>query len=91
MTLIVAYNLITDAVLIPVNTYIIFKEFTLEFFQIIKKDTQHPGESLAIGLVDITDFLITMGFFLNPYNWFVVLWKFIIGDITFNPNEEVGK
>jgi hypothetical protein len=77
----VAYNLIFDAFILPLNFILIFKELSMEFFQFLHKNAGTGNDDVSIGLIDITDTFITIAFFLNPFNLLTFIWKFVTGRV----------
>lgn len=93
MVCLVGYNLIFDSLALPVNTIIIIKELTMEFFQVMKHNAGSETDDVSLGLTDIADALVTLSFFLNPFNIATFIWQLIMGRINFgeiaaeNPGE----
>ena len=79
-----AYNLILDTWAVPVNFIWVVKEISMEFFQFLKKNAGTASDDVSLGLVDITDFFVSLSFFLNPFNLAFFLWKFVTGRIDIN-------
>lgn len=77
----VASILMLDTWTLPVNVVLIVKELSMEFFQFLKKNAGTSSDDVSLGLVDITDFFVTLSFFLNPFNLAVFLWKFVTGKV----------
>ncbi len=90
----VAYNLIFDWLAVPLNMMIIIKEISMEFFQVLKHNAGTEGDDVSIGLMDIADMVITVGFFLNPFNMLTFIWQFLMGRVDLgeiggeNPGED---
>ena len=52
MNIFLAYNLIFDAFLLPVDWTIITKELSMEFFQMLKSNAGSDDDDVSLGLVD---------------------------------------
>ena len=79
----VGYNLIFDALALPVNTVIIVKELSMEFFQMLKHNAGEESDDVSLGLMDIADALVTISFFLNPFNIATFIWQLVMGRVDF--------
>ena len=48
----------------------------------LKHNAGTEGDDVSIGLVDIADMFITIGFFLNPFNLITFVWQFVMGRVN---------
>ena len=89
--LFISYNLLFDVLNVPISIEIILKEFTLEFFQLINGNVNPDTDDISLGLVDIIDTFITIGFFLNPVNIFGFFWKVLTGKMSLDFGGEIAE
>lgn len=87
MNIYLAYNLIFDAFLLPIDWTIVTKELSMEFFQFLKSNAGSKDDDVSLGLVDQLNFWLWVGFILNPYNWVLAIVSFFS---TPDPNLDYG-
>lgn len=68
--MVLAYNLILHAPIIPVNIAIAAKEGSMEFVQFLNDWAGTGLDDWSLGLHNIVDFFIAIGNWLNPWWWF---------------------
>ena len=68
--MVLAYNLILHAPIIPVNMAIAGKELSMEFVQFLNDWAGTGLDDWSLGLHNIVDFFIAIGNWLNPWWWF---------------------
>jgi hypothetical protein len=72
------FDVATNAATFIINSCIILKEISLEFFQLLQHSStgkQVPDPS--IGLKDVFNAFLDFLWLINPLNWFITLWDFL--------------
>ena len=65
-----AYTVILHCSILPINLFIIIKEFTLEFFQFLVTD----DENIAINLMDLYYTFDNLFYWINPLTYLDIIW-----------------
>lgn len=72
------FDVATNMSTFIINSCIILKEISLEFFQLLQKSStgkQVPDPS--IGLMDVWGAFLDFLWLINPLNWLITLWDFL--------------
>jgi hypothetical protein len=85
--LFIAFNLITDIVILPGDSIIIGKEFALHFIQALRMDEVMNDDDVSLGFTDIYNEVWYFLYFLNPFNWIKYFYTMFAGQ--FDPTDQV--
>jgi len=68
----IAYNLIIHVVIVPINTIIIVKEFSMEFYQFLGVGdiVGSDKDDVSLGFHEVWEFCLAFLELFNPWWWF---------------------
>lgn len=78
LNMFLVYNVILHFPVVIVNAFIIFKEFSLEFWQFLLGDDGDPSNDMALGFWDIVNLMDDTLWFINPMTWIEYLAEIFI-------------
>lgn len=88
ISMVLGYNLFMHSSIAIVNTFIIFKEWTMEYYQFIQGDAQYALNENDAEVIEVDLF-----WFISPFTWIDIFWELFFGydaeDIFWeNPDDE---